>query len=137
MFAEAEKGPETRAPRRALETLRVYAPLPSCDWLACRVYAPLPSCDRLACRVYALFPLAIGSRVGYMLSSLLRLARVSGICSLPSCDWLACRVYALFPLAIGSRAGYTPFDRRRVQIRFSPEMVRYAGDVCPCRALGS
>eukprot|EP00959_Pyramimonas_sp_CCMP1952_P080211 1676630-Pyramimonas_sp.AAC.1 len=43
---------------------------------------------------------------GYMLSSLVRLVPMPGICSLPSCDWFRCRVYALFPRAIGSDAGY-------------------------------
>eukprot|EP00959_Pyramimonas_sp_CCMP1952_P053411 1117363-Pyramimonas_sp.AAC.1 len=55
-------------------------------------------------RVYALFPHAIGSGAGYMLSSLMRLVPAPGICSLPSCDWFRRRVYALFPRAIGSGA---------------------------------
>eukprot|EP00976_Prorocentrum_cordatum_P098324 1191351-Prorocentrum_minimum.AAC.8 len=55
-------------------------------------------------RLYALFPRAIGSDAGYMLSSLVRLVPTPGICSLSSYDWFRRRVYALFPCAIGSGA---------------------------------
>eukprot|EP00959_Pyramimonas_sp_CCMP1952_P108065 2259380-Pyramimonas_sp.AAC.1 len=47
----------------------------------------LPLCDWFRRRVYALFPRAIGSGGGYLLSSLVRLVPAEAICSLPSCDW--------------------------------------------------
>eukprot|EP00959_Pyramimonas_sp_CCMP1952_P097973 2047677-Pyramimonas_sp.AAC.1 len=44
--------------------------------------------------VYALYPHTIGSRSGYMLSTLTRLVPAPGICSLPSPDWLPLRFQA-------------------------------------------
>eukprot|EP00976_Prorocentrum_cordatum_P060355 1175861-Prorocentrum_minimum.AAC.2 len=42
----------------------------------------------------ALYPHAIGSRYGRLLSTLTRLAPTTGVCSLPSRDWLPLRAYA-------------------------------------------
>ena len=65
-------------------------PLPFYDWFALRCAAKQRRSRNtiVTCRwVYALFPHAIGSGAGYMLSSLVRLVPAPGICSLPSCDW--------------------------------------------------
>eukprot|EP00976_Prorocentrum_cordatum_P108347 1194825-Prorocentrum_minimum.AAC.3 len=43
----------------------------------------LPLRDWLPLRAYALYPNAIGSRYGHMLSTLTRMAPATGICSLP------------------------------------------------------
>eukprot|EP00976_Prorocentrum_cordatum_P075742 1182020-Prorocentrum_minimum.AAC.2 len=47
----------------------------------------LPSCDWFWRRVYALFPRAIGSGAGYMLSSLMRLVIQLPYGCVVSCEW--------------------------------------------------
>eukprot|EP00959_Pyramimonas_sp_CCMP1952_P399667 8373806-Pyramimonas_sp.AAC.1 len=44
---------------------------------------------------YSLYPSAIGTRYGYILSPLLRLVPATGIFSRPVCDWYPLRVFSL------------------------------------------